>query len=114
MQSDWSKSQYNYSCDESSLETPLTSKNKESLNVGYSDEDSGYKGSDNSPKNIRRKFLRKAKLHFTPEKEILGVSVKDIQAQLVQLVPLIITIIFVSSIFFMVFMGGSNRTNNGK
>ena len=85
------------------------------------EEDSGYKGLE-TPRHYKKSILRKTRLNFSTDEDLsqttsaslaLDVNYEEL---LHSYLPIIISIIFMCSIFFMVFMGNqsSNSYSNGK
>ena len=101
----------------SSLETPA-----KCLNDDLLDDDSGYKGheSDSTPRHYMKKTIRKAKLSFTPhlavvkEKGSSIINSDDFNGMLLAMVPYVVTMIFISSIFFTIYIGNTNKEGNMK
>ena len=110
---------YFYNLDaSSSLETPPV----KCLNDDLLDDDSGYKGheSDSTPRHYMKKTIRKAKLSFTPHLAVVkekGSSIlnsDDFNGMLLAVVPYVVTMIFISSIFFTIYIGNTNKEGNMK
>ena len=83
------------------------------------EEDSGYKGLE-TPRHYKKNVLRKTRLNFSAGDELsrsnsasLGLDV-NYEEFLQNYLPIIISIIFMCSIFFMVFMGNHSSYSNGK
>ena len=99
-----------------SLESPSPCKND--LNANYED-DSGYKGhttprsSFTQDSNTIHKPIRiKKRLSFSPSlSDKLEASLDQLRDSVSAYVPVLITLVLVSSIFFTVFMG--NRSHTG-
>ena len=108
---------YFYNLDaSSSLETPV-----KCLNDGFLEDDSGYKGYDSSPRYYKKKrSVRKTKLSFTPhlsavkEKASTRINSEDFNKILLAVVPYIVTMIFISSIFFTIYIGNTDKEGNMK
>ena len=107
---------YFYNLDaSSSLETPV-----KCLNDGFLEDDSGYKGHDSTPRYYKKRSVRKTKLSFTPnlsavkEKASTLFNSEDFNKILLAVVPYIVTMIFVSSIFFTIYIGNTEKGGNMK
>ena len=93
----------------SSLETPAKCLNDDLY------DDSGYKGHDSTPRRYMKKTIRKAKLSFTPHLEAVkekGSSIinsEDFNELLHAVIPCVVTLIIISSIFFTLYIGNSER-----
>ena len=94
----------------SSLETTT-----KCLNDNLLDADSGYKGHDSTPRHYMKKTIRKARLSFTPHLEAVkekGSSIinsEDFTELLRKVIPYVVTMIIISSIFFTIYIGNSDR-----
>ena len=94
----------------SSLETPA-----KCLNDDLLDDDSGYKGHDSTPRHYMKKTIRKARLSFTPhlaavkEKGSSIINSEDFTELLRKVIPYVVTMIIISSIFFTLYIGNSDR-----
>ena len=94
----------------SSLETPA-----KCLNDDLFDDDSGYKGHDSTPRQYMKKTIRKARLSFTPHLEAVkekGSSIinsEDFNELLRAVIPHVVTMIIICSIFFTLYIGNSDR-----
>ena len=99
----------------SSLETPV-----KCLNDDLHDDDSGYKGHDSTPRHYIKRTIRKARLSFTPqlsavtEKGSAIINSEDFNQMLLTVVPYVVTMIFISSIFFTIYIGNPNKEGNMK
>ena len=99
----------------SSLETPV-----KCLNDGFLEDDSGYKGHDSSPRYYNKRSVHKTKLSFSPhlaavkEKASTLINSEDFNKILLAVVPYIVTMIFVSSIFFTIYIGNTDKRGNMK
>ena len=107
---------YFYNLDaSSSLETPV-----KCLNDGFLEDDSGYKGHDSTPRYYKKRSVRKTKLSFTPhlsavkEKASTFINSEDFNKILLAVVPYIVTMIFISSIFFTIYIGNTDKGGNMK
>ena len=101
---------YFQNLDESpSLETPA-----KCLDGDFYD-DSGYKGHDSTPRHFMKKTIRKAKLSITPhlaavkEKGSSIINSEDFNELLRAVIPYVVTLIIISSIFFTLYIGNSER-----
>ena len=78
--------------------------------------DSGYKGHDSTPRQYIKKTIRKAKLSITPhltavkEKDSSIINSEDFNELLRAVVPRVVTLIIISSIFFTLYIGNSERS----
>ena len=99
--------------DDGSFITPV----HKTLDDGFLEDDSGYKGTESTPRIYKRSPLKGKRLRFnanvSPDKERQEM-LDEIQDLVIRFLPYIITIIFVSSIFFTVFMGNRSTATNGK
>ena len=103
-----------YNLDASSiLETPV-----KCLNDGFLEDDSGYKGQDTTPRYHKKRLVSKTKLSFTPHlsvvKEKASTLINSEDKFLLAIVPYIVTMIFVSSIFFTIYIGNTEKGGNMK
>ena len=103
-----------YNLDASSiLETPV-----KCLNDGFLEDDSGYKGQDTTPRYHKKRLVSKTKLSFTPHlsvvKEKASTLINSEDKILLAIVPYIVTMIFVSSIFFTIYIGNTDKGGNMK
>ena len=94
----------------SSLETPAKCLNDDLY------DDSGYKGHDSTPRHYMKKTIRKARLSFTPhlaavkEKGSSIINSEDFNELLRAVIPCVVTLIIISSIFFTLYIGNSERS----
>ena len=94
----------------SSLETPAKCLNDDLY------DDSGYKGHESTPRHYMKKTIRKARLSFTPhlaavkEKGSSIINSEDFNELLRAVIPCVVTMIIISSIFFTLYIGNSERS----